>query len=108
MVVGACVIGVLALIYLICILCNFSRINLAIALNQVACDFVTQQPMTLLVPPFQILVLLLYCALWLYLTCLIVSFVPPGTDPSGEYTHLTAYGIEATSMFSSGTPGECG
>jgi len=108
--VGAGAIGVLALIYLLCILCNFTRINLAIALNQVACDFVTQQPMTLLVPPFQILVLLLYCALWLWLTCLIVSYVAPPDnqfDAATQYTHLQAYGVEAASWLSSGEAGEC-
>jgi hypothetical protein len=104
---GSYFVGVLALIYIICLLCNMKRINLAIALNKVAAKFVANQPGVLIVPPIQILVVFAYLCIWCILTTMIVSYVPPGFDPEGTYTYRDAYGLEAPDALSSGEAGTC-
>jgi hypothetical protein len=94
---GSMVIGVLALVYLVCVICNFSRIQLAIALNKVAARFVVNQPYTLLIPPVQVILVMIYFCIWGILTMFIVSYVTPGSDVEGEYTYKEAYGVAAKS-----------
>jgi hypothetical protein len=107
-VIGAAVLAGLGAFYLCCLVCNINRINLAIALNKVAARFVAQQPYSLMIPPIQIVVVFLYLLLWIFLTVLIVSYVPPYFQVNqGNFTYEEAYGIEATGYFSSGTPGAC-
>merc|ERR1719171_83899 len=107
-VVGAAIIVGFALFYLCCLLCNYNRINLAIALNQVAAKFVAQQPYSLIIPPVQIIIVFLYLILWIFLTIMIVSYVPDYFQvDQGNFTYEEAYGIEATGWLSSGTPGKC-
>jgi hypothetical protein len=104
---GAIFIGGLTALYLFCVICNFSRIQLAIALNKVAARFVMNQPTTLLLPPLQIAIVMVYFTIWIYLTMHIVSYVTPGSDVEGEFTYRDAYGIEAPDALSSGEAGAC-
>jgi len=107
-VIGAAIIAGLGLFYLLCLCCNYNRINLAIALNKVAARFVAQQPYSLLIPPIQIVIVFLYLILWMYLTVNIVSYVPDYFQVvGGTYSYREAYGIEATGWFTSGTAGRC-
>merc|ERR1719453_1608969 len=107
-VIGAAVIAGLGAFYLFCLCCNMNRINLAIALNKVAARFVAQQPYSLMIPPIQIVVVFLYLLLWIFLTVLIVSYVPDYFQvDQGNFTYEEAYGLEAASYFDSGTPGKC-
>jgi hypothetical protein len=106
--VGALILIVLGAFYLCCLACNFNRIQLAIALNKVAARFVAQQPYSLAVPPIQITVVFLYLLLWIFLTVMIVSYVPDYFQVNqGNFTYEEAYGIEAEGYFSSGTAGSC-
>jgi hypothetical protein len=107
-VVGAAILGGIGAFYLFCLFCNMNRINLAISLNQVAARFVAQQPYSLMIPPIQIVMVFLYLLLWIYLTVLIVSYVPDYFQvPQGDYTYEAAEGIQADSWLSSGTAGIC-
>merc|ERR1719502_1963758 len=104
-VVGACIVAGLGAF---CLCCNINRINLAIALNKVAARFVAQQPYSLAVPPVQIIIVFCYLILWIYLTVGIVSYVPDYFQvDQGNFTYAQAYGIEAATWLSSGTPGKC-
>jgi hypothetical protein len=44
---------------------------------------------------------------WIVMTAWIVTLIPAEKNPTGEYTYREAYGIEASSWFTSGTPGTC-
>merc|ERR1719409_2523858 len=81
------VLGV-AIFYSCFVFCMRNKIRLAIALNQVAASFVTQQPYSLLVPPCQLLVVFVYFAMWIYFTLYIVSFISGGAETAVWYTDI--------------------
>jgi hypothetical protein len=120
MLYGSYVVLGIMIFYMCFVFCMRNKIRLAIALNQVAASFVTQQPYSLLVPPCQLLVVFVYFGMWIYFTLYIVSFISGGAEtavwykdidgnPATEaYTYTDAEGIEA-GWFSGeeGIPGRC-
>jgi len=111
------VLGV-AIFYSCFVFCMRNKIRLAIALNQVAASFVTQQPYSLLVPPCQLLVVFVYFGMWIYFTLYIVSFISGGAETAvwyndidgnpatGDYTYTDAEGISG-GWFEDGVAGKC-
>jgi hypothetical protein len=107
---GSYFVGGFAFIYLLLVFCVRNKVRLAIALNEVAANFVTQQPYSLAVPPTQLLFVFGYLTIWMYFTLYIVSYVSDlctTCNIPGDHTHEEAYGIEAESWFSSGIEGNC-
>jgi len=87
----------LAIFYCCLIFCIRNKVRLAIALNQVAASFVTQQPYSLAVPPSQILAVFCYFTIWIYFTLYIVSYISDFCRTcyvDGDFTHLEAHGVE--------------
>eukprot|EP00930_Biecheleria_cincta_P085164 TRINITY_DN74574_c0_g1_i1.p1 TRINITY_DN74574_c0_g1~~TRINITY_DN74574_c0_g1_i1.p1 ORF type:complete len:817 (+),score=126.61 TRINITY_DN74574_c0_g1_i1:41-2491(+) len=83
------------------ILCLCRRIRLAIAVNEVAAQFVANKPQILLVPLVQTLLGMGWLVLWGFCAAFLLSYVPEGSVPSGAFaTQLEAAG-------NSSTPGAC-
>jgi hypothetical protein len=118
MLYGSYVVLGIMIFYMCFVFCMRNKIRLAIALNQVAASFVTQQPYSLLLPPCQLLVVFVYFAMWIYFTLYIVSFISGGAEtavwytdidgnPStGDYTYTDAEGISG-GWFEDGVAGKC-
>jgi len=101
MVAGAVVLWCLALLWLIIIGCCFSRIKLAIGLNQVAAKFLGHTPLIVLVPIVQGIVGVAWALLWAFSACFLLSQVPDGWTPTGSFaSYAEAYGT-------ADTPGKC-
>jgi hypothetical protein len=111
MVIGAAVVAGIAAFYFVLICCIRNKIRLAIALNEVAASFVTQQPYSLAIPPAQLFFVFIYFALWVYLTLYIVSFMSDMCTTcyiDGEYKYTDAYGEDGTYFPpTNGIPGKC-
>jgi hypothetical protein len=118
MLYGSYVVLGIAIFYTCFVFCMRNKIRLAIALNQVAASFVTQQPYSLLVPPCQLLVVFVYFGMWIYFTLYIVSFISGGAETAvwyndidgnpatGDYTYTDAEGISG-GWFEDGVAGKC-
>jgi hypothetical protein len=109
MMIGAGVVGGIAVFYYALIFCIRNKIRLAIALNQVAASFVTQQPYSLAVPPAQLFFVFAYFTIWIYFTLYIVSYISDFCQTcyiDGDYTYADANGVEG-GFFTSGEPGMC-
>merc|ERR1719498_1584132 len=90
------VIGI-ALFYALLICCIRNKIRLAIALNQVAASFVTQQPYSLAVPPAQLFFVFGYFTVWVYFTLYIVSFISGMCTTcyiDGDFTYSESMGVD--------------
>lgn len=88
-------------IWVLLVVCMYSRIRLAIALNKVAAMFIQHTPMVLVVPVLQIGAALSYGALWALSASFLVSQVPAGYTSAGWYTTWEEAMGNAT------TPGKC-
>jgi len=86
-----CLGGVWALAVLIMV----CRIKLAIAVNQVACMFLYNNPQVLLVPILQNLIGILWIIVWCYTASFLLSQVPKDFVPNGAFaTYAIAYGTD--------------
>jgi hypothetical protein len=106
---GSYFVGGLGLFYMLFVFCIRNKVRLAIALNQVAASFVTQQPYSLAVPPAQLFFVFIYFTIWVYFTLYIVSYMSGMCTTcyiDGEYTYPQAYGEEG-GWLSNGVPGNC-
>merc|ERR1719207_406799 len=111
MMYGSYVVVGIAAFYAVMICCIRNKIRLAIALNQVAASFVTQQPYSLAVPPAQLFFVFAYFTIWIYFTLYIVSYISDFCQTcyiDGDFTYPEAYGHD-TPWYSteSGVPGTC-
>jgi hypothetical protein len=109
MLYGSCIVAGIAFFYLCLIFCIRNKIRLAIALNQVAASFVTQQPYSLAVPPAQLFFVFFYFTIWVYFTLYIVSYMSGFCTTchiDGDYAYPDAVGQDGTLM-ESGVPGAC-
>lgn len=88
--------GVWALV----ICCMFQRIRIAIAINQVAADFVGDTKNVVAVPVVQILVAVVWWIIWIFVAVHVVSQVPDGYLEPGPFTYFEAEGDK-------NTPGKC-
>jgi len=97
----AVVLWVCALVWVILVCCFWSRIKLAIGLNQTAAQFVANSPTVLLVPIAQALVGVLWILTWFASASFLLSQVPADYTPTASYgSYAEAYGTEDT-------PGKC-
>merc|ERR1740117_1939498 len=88
-------------VWLLLVVCLRNRIRLAIAVNQVAADFIVQTPTVIFVPLIQITVATIWCMLWAFSVTFLLSQVPDGYTPKEAYaTYAEAYGTETV-------PGKC-
>jgi hypothetical protein len=79
------------------ILCMCCRIRLAIAINQVACQFMYHNPGCLFVPIVQNLISFVWILFWVFCAAFILSVVPDDYVPSTNYaTYDIAYGTADT------------
>eukprot|EP00931_Biecheleriopsis_adriatica_P057079 TRINITY_DN33850_c0_g1_i1.p1 TRINITY_DN33850_c0_g1~~TRINITY_DN33850_c0_g1_i1.p1 ORF type:complete len:840 (-),score=149.27 TRINITY_DN33850_c0_g1_i1:49-2568(-) len=76
----------LAGLWLLLILCMCKRIRLAIAVNEVAAQFVQHNPQVLLVPLLQVLAGAIWLAAWAVVAAFTVSYVPSGYVPPGAFS----------------------
>jgi len=90
-------------IYFLCLCCNYSRIELAIAVNQVACKFVSQTPTALAVPPIQIVFCIIWWLIWGYIISYIVTFPSDQIAAFPAVTYAEAAGVSGSSDY----PGVC-
>ncbi|CAJ1414684.1 unnamed protein product [Effrenium voratum] len=82
----------MGLLWLLLVVCLRNRIRLAIAINEVAAQFVAHHPYAILVPFLQLVLLLgLFCG-WAVLAGFILSRVPVGHVPSQAFTEAAAAG----------------
>jgi hypothetical protein len=90
----------LGLVYLVIILCMASRIQLAIAINKVAAQFVYNTKTIVLVPVLQILCAMVWWAIWMVVAVFLVSQVSTDVDAElkAQYTYLEAYGDDANEV----------
>jgi hypothetical protein len=110
MLFGAALVGGLCCAYVCLVFCVRNKVRLAIALNEVAANFVTQQPYSLAVPPAQLFFVFVYFSIWVYFTLYIVSHISDmctTCDIPGDHTYEQAYGIESEEFLGVGTPGVC-
>mmetsp|Transcript_39396 Transcript_39396/g.117950 ORF Transcript_39396/g.117950 Transcript_39396/m.117950 type:complete len:920 (-) Transcript_39396:442-3201(-) len=97
----AVVLWCLGAIWLLIVFCFCDRIRLAVALNKVGAEFLSQTPHVVLVPVLQALSGVLWTLVWAYSVCFLVSQVPDGYVPKGRFQHYSeAYGT-------ADTPGKC-
>eukprot|EP00428_Durinskia_dybowskii_P011728 CAMPEP_0170225016 /NCGR_PEP_ID=MMETSP0116_2-20130129/12214_1 /TAXON_ID=400756 /ORGANISM="Durinskia baltica, Strain CSIRO CS-38" /LENGTH=978 /DNA_ID=CAMNT_0010475731 /DNA_START=21 /DNA_END=2957 /DNA_ORIENTATION=+ len=110
------IVWALGLIWILLVCCFYSRIQLAIALNKVAAQFLGSNPQTLLIPISQALLAGMWCLAWCMAASFLISQVPAGYTPTGYFeTFEEAYGTAPTcSFFESGSecsqqgvPGKC-
>lgn len=87
--------------YLLLICCLFSRIRLAIAINEVAAMFVYNTPHIVFVPIVQAVIGILWCAAWMALASFLLSQVPDDFVPTGSFASY------AEAMGTEDTPGKC-
>jgi hypothetical protein len=107
---GGYVLFALAGAYFILVICMLSRIQLAIAINKVAAQFVVQTKQVIFVPIVQVLIALAWWAIWLVTAIhLVGSWVEEFLKPelTDTMTYEVAYGIGSDDGVSSGTPGVC-
>lgn len=91
----------LAAIWALLILCLCRRIRLAIAVNEVAAQFVAHNPQVLLVPIVSIVLGFAWFLVWGFCAAFLLSYVPDGYVPSNAFaTELEAAG-------NASTPGAC-
>jgi hypothetical protein len=87
-------IGALFLLGTLCMCC---RIRLAIAINQVACQFMYNNPGCLFVPIIQNLISFIWVLFWVFCAAFILSTVPDDYVPSDTYsTYAIAFGTSDT------------
>jgi len=99
--VVAVIFWVLALIWVIVVLCFWSRISLAIKLNQVAATFVGHCAEVLIIPMVQAVLAILWSLIWFASACFLISQVPDTYTPKLSFSsYLEAYGTEDN-------PGKC-
>lgn len=99
--VFACIVWALSLVWLIAICCLWSRIALAIALNEVASDFLRHTPHVIFVPMIQALIGIAYVIFWAFCASFILSKVPKDYTPTKAFSSYSiAYGTHDD-------PGEC-
>eukprot|EP00440_Ansanella_granifera_P074474 gb/GFBE01080819.1/.p1 GENE.gb/GFBE01080819.1/~~gb/GFBE01080819.1/.p1 ORF type:complete len:941 (+),score=238.72 gb/GFBE01080819.1/:1-2823(+) len=99
--VCAYIIWALAGIYLLLVCLFQGRIRLAIAVNKVACIFMSQSPLILLVPIGQAFISITWHLIWALSATFLISQVPADWTPTGAYaTYAEAYGTNST-------PGKC-
>lgn len=96
----AYIVWILAGVWIILVICLYSRIRLAIAINKVAAMFIYHTPTVLLVPVIQIIIAVAYFILWAMSACFLLSQVP------AKYTS-SASGTWDEAMGTSTTPGFC-
>lgn len=97
----AYVVWIIAVLYLLLILCFCSRIREAIAINKVAAIFVASNPVVIVVPLVQAVVAALWIGLWVFFASFLLSQVPENYTPTGTYeTYAEAHGTVDT-------PGQC-
>lgn len=90
-VLGLAGVWALAVIIMIC------RIRLAIAVNQVACMFLYNNPQVLLVPIIQALIGIVWVIVWCWTASFLLSQVPKDFVPNGAFaTYEVAYGTDDT------------
>jgi len=95
--VSAFVIWALGGLYCLAICCLWSRIKLAIAINEVAAMFVVHTPHIILVPIIQALIGIIWCGIWMFLAAFLLSQVPDDYVPTGSFkTYAEAYGTDDT------------
>lgn len=92
---------VFAFIWLVAICCAHTKIKIAIAVSKVAAQFIFHTSRVLLVPIVQIVVALLYSALWLISAVYLLSQVP------GSYVSSGSYATWADAVGDGATPGGC-
>jgi hypothetical protein len=111
MVYGSFVVAGIALFYAVLICCIRNKIRLAIALNEVAASFITQQPYSLAIPPAQMFFVFFYFTIWVYFTLYIVSYMSAMCSTcfiDGDYNYTEAMGEDGTYFPpSNGIPGTC-
>jgi len=101
------IIWALGAVWIILVICFRSRIQLAIALNKVAAEFVMHNVTVLAVPIVQVIIGLMWIIGWMASASFLLSQVSDGYTPKGYYaTYAEAYGIDGEG-FTSGTPGAC-
>lgn len=95
--VCAYIIWSLAGLWLLLIGCLVSRIRLAIAINKVAAMFVYHTPFILFVPVIQIVVGICWLMVWMVCASFMISEVPDGYVPTGNFaSYSAAYGNATT------------
>jgi hypothetical protein len=109
MMYGSYVVVGIAAFYAVMICCIRNKIKLAIALNEVAASFVTQQPYSLAIPPSQLFFVFIYFTIWVYFTLHIVSYISDFCTTcyvDGDFTYAEAYGKDG-GWTEDGEPGAC-
>jgi hypothetical protein len=94
-IVGFILLGI-AGVWALIICCMFKRIQIAIAINKVAADYVGDTKMIITVPVVQILAAIVWWIIWLFAAIFIVSQVPDGYLEQGPWTYLEALGDKDT------------
>eukprot|EP00450_Noctiluca_scintillans_P039716 CAMPEP_0194476184 /NCGR_PEP_ID=MMETSP0253-20130528/101_1 /TAXON_ID=2966 /ORGANISM="Noctiluca scintillans" /LENGTH=824 /DNA_ID=CAMNT_0039315027 /DNA_START=56 /DNA_END=2530 /DNA_ORIENTATION=- len=97
----------LAVVYLLLILCMFCRIRIAIAVNQVAAQFLYHNPTVIFVPIVQALAMIIWIFIWAACASYLLSQVSDDYMPSGVMTYAEAHGSgdaggQCTDMWPSG------
>lgn len=88
-------------LWVIAVCCFFSRIQLAILINQKAAEFVIRTPTVIFVPVIQVLLCIGWAFAWFYSAAFLLSQVPDGYIPTTGYeTYAEAFGT-------ADTPGKC-
>jgi len=88
-------------LWVLVILCLVNRIRLAIALNKVAAQFLSNNPHTVLIPVVQAIVGIIWVLIWCLSATFLLSQVP------ADYTPTTAYATYAEAYGTTDTPGAC-
>jgi hypothetical protein len=93
---GIIVMG-LAGIWALLIACLVCRIQLAIKINQVACEFMYKNRSVILVPIIQAIIGVLWVFLWIFCATFLLSQVPKDAVPTTSFkTYAEAYGTSDT------------
>merc|ERR1719163_441199 len=72
-------------VYLILVCCLRKKIQLAIAINKVAAQFVHQTKPVIFVPLVQVLIAMVWWAVWMLVASYLVSQVPDDYTPTQAY-----------------------
>ena len=70
-------------LFALVVLCLFKQIQLAIAIDQVAAEFVSDTPQIILLPLVQFALAVSWCAVWIFLAAYLISQVPGDYVPNG-------------------------
>merc|ERR1712232_26303 len=97
----AYILWIIAGLWIIAVGCFFSRINLAIKINQWAAKFVVQTPTIIFVPIVQAILCIIWAIVWFYSAAFLISQVPEGYVPTDAYaSYNEAFGTDDD-------PGKC-